>query len=242
MYRLRGLRPHRLEALALAGTSSVVGLIGARLLFVSMQGRPLEGFAWLAPWQPGLASFGLLLGAGSVVGIYVWHRDRDAGRQVVDAIVPPGFVALAGARLGCLANGCDFGAPTSGGWGLRYPAGTAVWKLHRELGYVGLESAWSAPTHPLPIYLVGGTLAVVLLCEVITASSSLPPGTEALGLTAGYLLIRGAAEAFRDPRIVTTSWTGGTFECTINQALAWGALTGLAVYSSAYMFRSSTPS
>jgi prolipoprotein diacylglyceryltransferase len=223
------LDARRLEALALAGGCGVVGAMGARTLHVAIEAPPSLSVEWIAPWRAGFASFGLLGGAGLVALVYVHRRGFERAAPVLDVVVPAGFLALSIARLGCLANGCDFGAPTDGSWGLRYPSGTPVWELHQSLGLVEDRATWSAPTHPLPLYLAGGTWGLVLGGEWLSSTGLLPSGTRAIGVATGYLAWRGWVETMRDPHLVAASFSRGGWELHLNQVLALSMLVVLGV-------------
>jgi len=101
------------------------GILGGRLLYVLLNPRPylehpLEVFAL---WHGGLIWYGGL--AGGAAATWWWVRRRRCGfLRAADQLVP--FIALGHAvgRLGCFANGCCSGLPTTAWWGVTFPGST----------------------------------------------------------------------------------------------------------------------
>ncbi|HEY3396859.1 MAG TPA: prolipoprotein diacylglyceryl transferase [Armatimonadota bacterium] len=95
------------------------GIIGARLMYVALdwdlyRAHPLT---MLRLWEGGLSFHGGL--AGGVLGAYVFARMHHVRLvHVIDMCAPGIALAYAFARIGCFLNGCCFGGPTSGAWGV----------------------------------------------------------------------------------------------------------------------------
>ncbi|MHB0977163.1 MAG: prolipoprotein diacylglyceryl transferase [Candidatus Aquicultorales bacterium] len=95
------------------------GLFGARLTYVAghladFASRPL---AVLAIWEGGLIFYGGLIGGAAAVLLYIRIRKLPLG-QTADVMAMPLAVGSAVGRLGCFANGCCYGVPTEGVWGV----------------------------------------------------------------------------------------------------------------------------
>jgi phosphatidylglycerol:prolipoprotein diacylglycerol transferase len=196
----------RQPAPVLAGAAAVAvgALAGARALFLLLHGGGGAGASG------GLTSMGGVaggLGAACVVARLSGRRTRE----LMDAIVPAGLLALAVGRLGCFLAGCCYGRPTALPWGVVFP----------ELGL--------PPRHPLQLYSAAGDLALVLLAQ----RSSSAAGAVACRGCIGFGLLRAGLETLRDPSasdVLVSGWL------TLAQAVA----LGLAA-SAAFALRSLRP-
>ena len=99
----------------------VIGLIGARLLYVwenfqLFSGNLLRIFALT---EGGISQWGGLFGA--MVGAYIWAR-RSTIRywKLIDAGGPATMIGLAIGRIGDVINGEHHGTPTNLPWGVEY--------------------------------------------------------------------------------------------------------------------------
>jgi phosphatidylglycerol---prolipoprotein diacylglyceryl transferase len=123
--------------------------------------------------------------------------------RAADVCAPAVMVGLAAARVGCLWRGCDFGEPTGGGWGVRYPWGTAALRWLYEVGDVGVLSRVGVPMHPFPLYEAAPTLLMGLCAMGVRPGR----GRLALWCAWGYASARGVAELFRgDAPLVALPW------------------------------------
>lgn len=197
------------EILAIFGLSIVVGAASSRILWLLTSPDIGLGVAWehlgriIDPRHGGYSSFGALAGAAVAVGIW-WrsHKDEPWAPLALDALVLAGLTGLALARLGCLANGCDFGAPSEAAWALEYPAGSYAHLTHVQRGLVALDAPTSAPVHPFPLYMALGTLGVVLAGGWTLWRRWVSPGWVAVGAAGAYFVWRFAMEWTRDPSTV----------------------------------------
>lgn len=94
----------------------IPGIIGARLVYMKQYGQPFEQFFKL--WEGGLVFYGSLI--GGVVGyflgyFFVLRKYNLSWRKVADVIAPCAALGLAVGRIGCLLNGCCFGAVAAPG-------------------------------------------------------------------------------------------------------------------------------
>lgn len=102
----------------------IVGTVGARLLFVlvdwnSYRHAPNFPLNTLQVWQGGLSFHGGLFGGiGALVGYCLLKRMSIL--KVADLFAPSVMIAYVIGRLGCLLNGCCYGAPTTMPWGIRF--------------------------------------------------------------------------------------------------------------------------
>jgi prolipoprotein diacylglyceryltransferase len=105
-----------------------------------------SGFHGAAP-ELEVAGFGALAGliAGFVVAA---RRSADATRALAVAIGP----MLSIARLGCFFAGCDFGAPATVPWALRYSHWTPAFAAQLDAKLIDVSSAMTLPVHPTQLY------------------------------------------------------------------------------------------
>jgi phosphatidylglycerol:prolipoprotein diacylglycerol transferase len=140
---------------AIAVPFLAVLVVGARAGYVishlsEFAGRPL---AVVLPPYAGLASHGSIA-AGLVFLAWWCPRHRVPVWRLLDAMAPAVLVAIVLVRWGNFMNGELFGAPTSLPWGVAVP---------------GLPGG---PRHPLPLYEIAGTLAI--LAGVLAAARRRP--------------------------------------------------------------------
>lgn len=118
----------------------LIGTVGARLLFVlidwdSYRHAPNFPLNTLQVWQGGLSFHGGLFGGiGALVGYCLLKRMSIL--KVADLFAPSVMIAYVIGRLGCLLNGCCYGAPTTMPWGIRF----------RDDGVL------TPPSHPTQLY------------------------------------------------------------------------------------------
>jgi phosphatidylglycerol:prolipoprotein diacylglycerol transferase len=87
------------------------GILGARLVFMVQYGQPLEHFFYF--WEGGLVWYGGLL--GGVIGFFcayltVFRKLGLSAWKLGDIIAPALALGLSLGRVGCLLNGCCWGA------------------------------------------------------------------------------------------------------------------------------------
>jgi phosphatidylglycerol:prolipoprotein diacylglycerol transferase len=119
----------------------VIGLIGARLLYVWENFRVFAGGNLLrvfALTEGGISQWGGLFGA--MVGAYIWaRRSSFSFWKVIDAGGAAAMIGLAIGRIGDVINGEHHGTPTSLPWGVEYvnPAtlGQPGVVVHPEVAY-----------------------------------------------------------------------------------------------------------
>ncbi len=120
----------------------IIGTVGARLLFVlvdwsSYRHAPDFPLNTLQVWHGGLSFHGGLFGGiGALIGYCLLKRMSIL--KVADLFAPSVMIAYVIGRLGCLLNGCCYGAPTTMPWGIRF--------LDDDTGVL------TPPSHPTQLY------------------------------------------------------------------------------------------
>lgn len=163
---------------AMAFWALLAGIAGTRLLHIAM--FP-DGYAWKDPigwiaiWRGGL----VFQGALPLSSIYVYCACRHYKLPfwtVIDCVIPYIPLAHALGRVGCLLNGCCYGARTDLPWGLCFPrvpwnlaepaTGSPAYIDHCQR-YSGLSMThdhWSYPVHPTQVY---GIIGLLFLCALL---------------------------------------------------------------------------
>ena len=190
--QLRGSVPLPDTALVDWGCWTMLGgILGGRLLYVLLnwevyRAHPLE---ILALWHGGLVWYGGLVGGLLAHAGYV-RAHHYPFLSATDQLIP--FIALGHAigRLGCFANGCCYGRPTTAWFGVVFP-GDVLAVVPTQL----FESA-----SLLVLY--------VLLRRLQTPLRLRQPGAIFGSYLVGYALIRWTLERWRaDQPIVWVGWT-----------------------------------
>jgi phosphatidylglycerol:prolipoprotein diacylglycerol transferase len=118
----------------------IVGLIGARLLFVWENYKQFVG-QWIHVLyinEGGISQWGGLFGA--ILGAYIWcRRNGESFWRVIDAGGPGALVGLAIGRIGDIINGEHHGTPTNLPWGVEYVNQSTLGEpgkvVHPEVAY-----------------------------------------------------------------------------------------------------------
>jgi phosphatidylglycerol:prolipoprotein diacylglycerol transferase len=119
----------------------VVGLIGARLLYVWENFKLFAGGSLLRIFalnEGGISQWGGLFGA--MVGAYIWaRRSRFSYWKLIDAGGPAAMIGVAVGRIGDVINGEHHGTPTNLPWGVEYVNSATLGEpgkvVHPEVAY-----------------------------------------------------------------------------------------------------------
>ena len=151
----------------------VVGLVGARLLYVWENHQLFEG-QWLRVFsitEGGISQWGGLFGA--MVGAFIWsRRSSTAFWKVIDGGGAGAMIGLAIGRIGDVINGEHHGTPTTMPWGVEYinpdTLGQPGRVVHPEVAYEMVLTlvllAVILPFHPwLKARLPDGVVGLIYL-------------------------------------------------------------------------------
>lgn len=186
----------------------VGGIVGGRLLYVAQNPRlyltdPIEVFAL---WHGGLIWYGGL--AGGVAAAWWWLKRRRIGfLSGADQLIP--FVVLGHAvgRIGCFANGCCGGMPTTAWWGVTFPGSTQ-------------------PVVPTQLLESAALVLLYVLLRALQRPAVLQaPGRIFGAYLTGYGLIRWVIEGWR---INERIWFGWTLSQVLSVALLAAGLVLLS--------------
>jgi phosphatidylglycerol---prolipoprotein diacylglyceryl transferase len=145
--RRRGFAPDLVLDFCL--TVMISSIIGVRLFYVIT--HPSEFQPWYEAfllWRGGLTLYGGILLA--IVAVWFFCRRRDVPfLSMADVLAPQVALGIGITRLGCFLNGCCYGIPTEGPFGISFPETCAA----------GWETG-CAVIHPTQLYSsLGGFMA-----------------------------------------------------------------------------------
>lgn len=175
-----------------AGLLALVGaLVGARAVHVAFYWPYFQEHAWesLLFFQGGLSWPGALV--GGLLGLCLYTIfSRQSIASLADALLPLLTALTVSAWLGCWLDGCAYGPPASGWWGIASP------------------DEWGIASLRWPLQLAGALLAMIFfwLLESLPWSGLGKSGMRAsLGLLGLALLLLGSAMLRADP---LPAWRG----------------------------------
>jgi len=148
----RGLSPDLVYDTSLVIVFAAI--IGARLLYVFFHLKEMRGILdVLALWGGGLTMYGGVLAAMGAAWLYL-RRRRVPFLRMADVVAPSLGLGLGLTRVGCFLNGCCYGRPTTGPFGVHFPEDSFVSGL-----FAG------AAVHPTQLYasLTGLLVLAILL-------------------------------------------------------------------------------
>ncbi|MCX5796448.1 MAG: prolipoprotein diacylglyceryl transferase [Elusimicrobia bacterium] len=202
-----------------AGSVGVYAVLYGRGLAANL-GRLLDGRV------AGGSFFGVFWGAAAAAFLFC-RRRKLASAPVADALGAAAVLGLVLMRLGCLLNGCCYGRPTGGAWGI-------VFK-DRMSGVPA--TLLGVPLHPTQLYEAAGAGLIFLLLHSVVAprirKGGLRPGSAFLLSVALYALLRFGEDFLRasDPGRITF------FGLSTAQLLALLSLSGAGVVLAAAQWR-----
>ncbi len=133
--------------------SLIAGVVGARAFYVIHHYDEFRGRlgAIFALWHGGLELLGGVILAIVVISLYLKRR-KLAVRRYLDILAIALGLALAFGRIGCFMNGCCFGQPTEGWWGVRFPYNSPA---YYSQVYPDFRRGRDAPRFDLPAEYFG---------------------------------------------------------------------------------------
>jgi phosphatidylglycerol---prolipoprotein diacylglyceryl transferase len=174
----------------------LAGLVGSRIVFIFTKldqylKDPIEIVMF---WRGGLVWYGGFIAAT----MYVWtycRKHRLNFFKYADICIPYVALAHAAGRLGCLAAGCCFGAPSSMPWAVVFPNGSMAQAAHQSDGLVAIGDA-SLAVHPTQLYEAGGEITMFWVLLLLRSSKRFH-GQLLLVWLAVYPIMRSIIEVYR---------------------------------------------
>lgn len=171
-------------------------LLGAKMYYQVQYGDPSDYLRVFRIWEGGLVFYGGLF--GGIAGALLYCTVVGAPKvRVGDMAMPFVPLAHAVARLGCLLNGCCWGARTDLPWAIHYPTaryGPFAQQVDAQL--IPADAVRTLGVHPTQIY---ESLGLFVLFLVMRAAWKRPhhAGQIMLLYPLGYGMLRFMTEATR---------------------------------------------
>jgi phosphatidylglycerol:prolipoprotein diacylglycerol transferase len=190
----------------------VLGLIGARGLYVAMHGSDYvrlcagtgvprstgrvlsDCLAAVKFWQGGLAFLGGGVLAALVVLLYARSKHLALG-DVADVLAPSVSLAHVFGRLGCFLVGCCYGKPWHAG--AHFPPESVAYSDWLARGTLAPGAPCTPGLHPTQLYESAGELLIFLGLSLVWRRRKFP-GVVALTYAVAYGVLRFLVEIFRD--------------------------------------------
>ena len=156
--------------------TAAAAVIGARLLnFITNPRAFSKDFRiWTFSYQK-LSLMGGLIAGTAVIVIYCLLR-KQSFAACADAFTVPAFSGIVLLKTGCFLNGCCFGKPTGGPFGMIFPANDGKYAFFNSMKIL---SAKSPVVHPTQLYEIAGAMIAVLLAVLLPKALRLYKGSRA---------------------------------------------------------------
>jgi prolipoprotein diacylglyceryltransferase len=186
---------HTARAIACAYLAALAG----GYVFEALRAVPaaLAAGSWRPVTHAGRAAYGGLLAAILAAAAYL----KISGEPLApffDRVAIGAGLTFALVRTGCFLAGCDYGLPTAGVWGVRFPPGSLAAIDHLRRGFVP-PGAPSLPVHPTQLYEAAVGLGAGLAAAVPIARGK-RDGTAFATFLSIYAAGRFAIELLRGDR------------------------------------------
>lgn len=146
------------------GISLIVGLTGARVLYLLNSWRQIESYGEIfAVWSGGLSVLGGIIAILIVIPWYLKYIKVPV-LPFLDAVSVNAPLLHSIARLGCFMAGCCYGKPSSLAWAITYTD-------------VDSEAPVNIPLHPTQLYTAFLLLITFLIFRYIIYPRIKTPGT-----------------------------------------------------------------
>lgn len=144
------------------------GVLGARLYYILLNYPQLavdpKGLIFS---RGGMVWYGGFMG-GVVLCLWEVHRSKLPRGLVSDVVAPTMAIAYAVGRMGCFLVGDDYGRPTSGWWGIKFPEGAPPTRVDVLESHFGItvdpaiieQFGQIVPVHPTQLYEIAMSLAI----------------------------------------------------------------------------------
>ena len=156
--------------------TAFAAVIGARLLnFITNPRAFLHDFkVWTFSYQK-LSLMGGLIAGTAVILLYCLFR-KESLAVLADAFTVPAASGIVLLKTGCFLNGCCFGKPTEGPFGVVFPANEGKYAFFNSMKIL---SAKSPVVHPTQAYEIAGAVIAVTLSVLLPKKLKLKKGSRA---------------------------------------------------------------
>ena len=176
------------------------GFIGARLMHLALNPETVHS-VWdiFKVWEGGIVFYGCIMGGLAGTMIY-YVRKPFPFWAMADAVAPALAIGIALGRVGCLLNGCCYGAVSNLPWAMTFPAESIPWMHHVDAGWLSPHAPRSLPVHPSQVYAILDGLVLLAVLNLYFPRRKRDGEVMAL-LMVIYATTRFGIEALRDDDI-----------------------------------------
>ncbi|MBM3290218.1 MAG: prolipoprotein diacylglyceryl transferase [Candidatus Hydrogenedentes bacterium] len=136
-------------------------LVGAHAFFIVQYGDPRDVWRAVFVWEGGLVFYGGLIGGVLAAWSYLaWVKVPFL--NAADSAAPYLALGEAIARVGCLLNGCCWGAACHLPWAIAFPKFSSAFAAQVGAGALDPSAAQSLPVHPTQLYMTIGLVAAAI--------------------------------------------------------------------------------
>lgn len=155
------------RASAAVAVLAAFALLGSKIWWLAEQSDSVAPLGALLFTVRGFRAPGGFLGVcvGTVMCGTLWGWESTG--RLLDRIALPAALAMAVVRIGCLLEGCCFGAVSSVPWAIRFPATSHAWRSQVEARLIaGTPGEAMYPVHPLQAYFLLLALCVAASLKI----------------------------------------------------------------------------
>lgn len=153
-------RPGGIEVSPMLGIWAMFGsLAGAHGFFIAQYGDLRDLWRAFFVWEGGLVFYGGLFGGLAATAIYL-KLCKVPFLNAADSAAPYLAAGEAIARVGCLLNGCCWGAVCNLPWAISFPPDSPAFARHVADHGLAHTAAHSLPVHPTQLYMVIGLTVI----------------------------------------------------------------------------------
>ena len=154
----------------------ISALFGARALnYLTYPGAYAHGFhLWTFSYRH-LSLMGGLAAGAAVAAVYCAIRKVRLS-LIADALTLPAAVGVILLKMGCFFNGCCFGKPTDGPFGLVFPANEFRYGFIESLKFL---KAKSPAVHPTQLYEIAGAVTAITAAIFLPSVFQMKEGSRA---------------------------------------------------------------
>lgn len=204
------------------------GIFGSHALYVAVNATaysdPLAALFFLdqGRFRPG----GLVMNGGVIAALGVLLAYIRLSRLplwgTLDALAPSFALGIFLTRIGCFLNGCCYGIPSDGLFGVTFPPHSPAGQFQRA-GF-----AAPVPVHPAQLYCAACGLGIFVLLLVVERRCRPFEGATVLLALLAYAAARFAVEFVRHDAGVW-AWHGLTYNQTLSAVVLAASLAAIAM-------------
>ncbi|WP_169744661.1 prolipoprotein diacylglyceryl transferase [Siansivirga zeaxanthinifaciens] len=192
---------HLRSVLLMLTTITLFTVVGSRLFTISIED-------WFTALNSSFENYNNRSSVGGLIfgllALYISQRIFRFKRPMLELFAWSAPIAIGITKLGCLFNGCCYGLPFNGFWGIQYAPGTHAHYNEWFLGSIEKDALLSLSLHPVQLY---DCLSMIVLGYIVWKTRKLWKKNFSAIIFALFLffIIRFGVEFFRDHNLSSFS-------------------------------------